>query len=95
MILDPEDGKLFFDLMWKLQFYVNQQRGFHTHISSRTEYANLPTEEKLKARDALWEDPELIAAYVQANPDTLPPDQLQIVQAWKGFIKDSFFTNKT
>lgn len=91
MTLAIEDGKLFFDLMWKLQFYVNGQRGFHPNISSRTEYANLPTEQKLKARQALWEDPSLIAAYVQANPDTLPPDQLQIVERWQGFVKSSFF----
>ena len=91
MTLDVDDGKLFFELMWKLQFFVNQQRGFHAHISSRTEYADLPTEKKLKARDALWEDPGLIAAYVQANPDTLPPDQLQIVEKWQGFVKNTFF----
>lgn len=91
MTLAPEDGKLFFELMWKLQFYVNQKRGFHTNVSSMPEYANLPTEKKLKARDALWENPELIESYVENNPDALPPDQLQIVQKWKGFIKDSFF----
>ena len=91
MTLEVQDGKLFFDLMWKLQFYVNQKRGFHPNISSRTEYANLPTEEKLSARNALWEDPGLIAAYVQDNPDALPPDQLQIVEKWQGFVKSSFF----
>ena len=91
MTLAIEDGKLFFDLMWKLQFYVNQQRGFHTNISSRTEYASLPTELKLKARNALWEDPSLIGGYVQANPDTLPPDQLQLVNKWRDFVKGSFF----
>ena len=91
MTLLPEDGKLFFELMWKLQFYVNQKRGFHKDISSMTEYANLPTEKKLKARAALWETPELIETYLQDNPDALAPDQLQIVQKWRGFIKGSFF----
>ncbi|HEX5809960.1 MAG TPA: hypothetical protein VFY25_14925 [Anaerolineales bacterium] len=91
MTLDAQDGRLFFDLMWKLQFFVNQKRGFHPNISSEAEYANLPTEDKLKARDALWEDPGLIAAYVQDNPDALPPDSLQIVERWQGFVKGSFF----
>lgn len=91
MTLDPTDGKLFFDLMWKLQYYVNQKRGFHKSISSEEEYANLPTEKKLKARDALWENPELIEAYVQDNPDALSSDQLAMVQKWKDFIKGSFF----
>lgn len=91
MTLDPDDGKLFFELMWKLQYYVNQKRGFHANISSLIEYANLPTEKKLKARDALWESPDLIESYVQENPDALPPEQLEIVRRWKGFIKGSFF----
>jgi hypothetical protein len=91
MTLLPEDGKLFFELMWKLQFYVNQKNGFHKNINSRDEYANLPTEKKLKARDTLWEHPELIEAYVQENPDVLPPEELEIVRKWKSFVKGSFF----
>lgn len=91
MTLLPEDGKLFFELMWKLQYYVNQKQGFYKNISSRDEYADLPTEKKLKARDALWEHPELIEAYVQENPDALPPEELEIVRKWKGFVKGSFF----
>jgi len=91
MTLLPEDGKLFFELMWQLQYYVNQKKGFHTSITSRAEYANLPTEKKLQARDALWDHPELIEAYVHENPDSLPSEELEIVQKWKGFIKGSFF----
>lgn len=91
MTLSPEDGKLFFELMWKLQYYVNQKKGVHKNITSRDEYAALPTEQKLKARDTLWAHPELIEAYAQENPDALPPEEVEIVQKWKGFIKGSFF----
>lgn len=91
MTLPPEEGKLFFDLMWKVQFYVNQTRGFHKNISSITEYTNLPTEKKLKARDELWKGPELIEAYTQENPDELPPEHLEIVRRWNRHIKGSFF----
>jgi hypothetical protein len=91
MTLDPEDGKLFFDLMWRVQYYLNQKRDMHKNISSVLEYTNLPTEKKLKVRDELWKTPELIEAYVQENPDALPPEQLDIVRKWKGFIKGSYF----
>jgi hypothetical protein len=91
MTLPPDDGKLFFELMWKLQYYVNQKRGFHKNISSLEEYASLPTEKKLKARDELWKNTELIDSYVQENPDSLPATELEIVRKWKDFIKDSFF----
>jgi len=91
MTLPTEDGKLFFELMWKLQYYVNQKHGFHKDIASRDEYADLPTAKKLKARDELWKNTEVIEAYVQENPDALPSDELTIVQKWMGFIKGSFF----
>lgn len=91
MILLPEDGKLFYELMWKLQYYVNQKNGFHKNISSFDEYANLPTEKKLKARDAVWEHPDLIDIYVRENPDMLSLAELEIVRKWKGFVKGSFF----
>lgn len=91
MILPPVDGKLFFELMWKLQYYVNQQRGLHKDISSLEEYASLTAEKKLKARDELWKDTKLIEAYVRKNPDALPTAELQIIHKWKDFIKGSFF----
>jgi hypothetical protein len=67
MTLDLADGKLFFELMWKLQYYVNQKRGFHKSISSAEEYTKLSTEKKLKAREALWENTELIEAFVHED----------------------------
>jgi len=91
MTLPPNDGRLFFELMWKLQYYVNQKRGFHKNISSMEEYANLPTKKKMKARDELWKTPELIDSYAQENPDALPAEELEIIRKWKSFIKSSFF----
>lgn len=91
MTLTPTDGKLFFELMWKLQYYVNRQRGIHKGVSSLEEYASLPTEKKLKARDELWKDATLIEAYVRDNRDALPAGELQIIHKWKNFIKGSFF----
>jgi hypothetical protein len=91
MTLLPEDGKLFYELMWKLQYYVNKKKGFHKNISSFDEYANLSTEKKLKARDAVWEHPDLIDVYVRENPEMLSLAELEIVRKWKVFVKGSFF----
>lgn len=90
MTLPPNEAKLFFELMWKLQYYVNQKHGFHKNISSLDEYANLDTKKKIKARDELWKTPELIEAYTQENPDTLPAEEFEIISKWKYFIKGSF-----
>lgn len=91
MILAPSDGKLFFELMWKLQYYINRKQGIHKNISSLKEYADLPTKEKMEARDELWKTPELMETYVQENPDSLPAEELEIIRKWRGFVKSSFF----
>lgn len=91
MTLQPSDGKLFFELMWKLQYYVNQKHGFHKDIRAFEEYASLDTKKKLKARDELWKDPDLILAYIRENPDRLPAEELQIIERWARFVKGSFF----
>jgi hypothetical protein len=91
MTLSAEDGKLFFELMWKLQYFVNQKRGVHKNIASLENYINLPTEDKLKTRDELWENNGLIEAYAQENPDALSRGELEIVRRWKDFVKGSFF----
>lgn len=91
MTLTLSDGKLYYELMLKLQQYVNQKRGFNMDMSSFEEFAKLPTEEKLKVRDELWNDPKLIDSYVEENPDALPSAELEIIGKWKDFVKGSFF----
>jgi hypothetical protein len=91
MILTPENADLFYELMWKLQYYVNRKYNIHKDVKSRDEYARLATEKKLQARDTLWEHPEVIDAYVQENPDALPPEQLEIIRRWKSSLKGTFY----
>jgi hypothetical protein len=91
MTLSSEHGKLFFELMWRLQYFVNRKRGFHKNIVSLEDYANIPTEKKLKVRDELWKNSSLIEEYAQENPDALPPEELEIVRKWKHPVKGSFF----
>ena len=70
--------------------YVNQQRGIFKDIPSPAEYAKLPTEKKLKVRDALWRSPDLIDAYLEANPEALSSEEVEIVRTWRRVIKDKF-----
>jgi hypothetical protein len=90
MTLQLSDGKLFFQLMWKLQYYVNLKKGFHKGVSTFEQYAELKTKAKLKARDEIWNNPDHIRAYVRENPDRLPPEELRIVENWTRFVKGKF-----
>ncbi len=91
MSLAPEDAKLFFELLWSLQYYINQKHGFHKNIHSRDEYSQLSTEKKLEVRKAMWEHPEWIEAYVRENPDELERDRLAIIEKWTRFVSGNFY----
>jgi hypothetical protein len=88
--LSTEDARLYFELMWDLQFYVNQQRQVLPDLDSVTAYVRLPSTEKMKVREVLWENPELIDSYVTANPNALSPAELEIVGRWKRFVAGTF-----
>lgn len=90
MNLSLSDGRQFFELMWKLHYYVNRKKGLHKDISTFEEYADLKAEDKLKTRDEIWNNPDHIRAYVRENPDQLSPEELQIVEKWTRFVRGKF-----
>jgi hypothetical protein len=91
MTLSIEEGRLFIKLMWGLQAYVNRQLALVKKASSAEQYGDLPTEKRLKVRNALWKHPHLIEEYLRENPDSLPAEDLEVVRRWSGFIQGSFF----
>jgi hypothetical protein len=94
MKLSPEDATLFYELMWPLQFYVHQQRQILPDVDSVEEYVFCSREEKLEVRNALYENPDLLDAFVAQNPAQLSADELQIVQSWKRFVSGQFYIER-
>lgn len=90
MKLSEQDAKLFFDLMWALQYFVNQKLGIHSNIKSLEEYVECSTEEKLEVRKALYSDVKLIDSFIQENPPNFSKENLSIVGRWKNFVEGDF-----
>ena len=90
MKLSLEDAHLFYKLMWGLQFHVNRRQAILPGIASAEAYADLPTKDRIQVRNALWENPELIDAYIAENPDGLPAQELSIVRKWKRAVSGTF-----
>ncbi len=63
MKVSDKDAKLFFDLMWMLQYFVNQKHKIHSNIKSLEEYVECSTEEKFKVRTALYSDINIIDSF--------------------------------
>lgn len=90
MRLSEHDAKLFFDLMWALQYFVNQKLKIHTNIKSLDGYAKCSSEEKFEVRKALYADKKLIDSFIQENPQNFSEEKLSIVSNWKNFIEGDF-----
>ncbi|MCP4427828.1 MAG: hypothetical protein GY803_25375 [Chloroflexi bacterium] len=94
MILPEQDAKLFFDLMWQLQFYVKERLDMLPQVKSLEEYSALDAQSRLEVRKALWDSPKFIADYVEANPDNLSTEHLAIVTGWQNFVQGKFFIER-
>ncbi len=90
MKLSEKDAKLFFGLMWGLQYFVNQQHKIHPNIKSLKGYAQCSTEDKLEVRTALYSDINIIDSFIQENPQKLSIESLDIISKWKHFVKGNF-----
>jgi hypothetical protein len=90
MKLSEKDATLFFDLMFPLQFYVNQKKRIIPDIASVEAYIELDLQEQAAVRDALWKEPTLIAEYIAENRDNLSPEDLNLVNSWQQRVHGRF-----
>jgi hypothetical protein len=88
--LPKEEADLFFKLMWGLQFYVSEQRCILPKVKSVEKYVSATTEERVRVRDALWENPALIDSYCEANPAGFTAPELEIIRGWRRFVAGTF-----
>jgi hypothetical protein len=94
MKLSVDDVKLFYELLWALQFYVDQRLKIVATARSAKECSDYSQEQKFAIREALFSHPELITAYVTENPDKLTQEKLDIVQEWQYFVADDFYIER-
>ena len=94
MKLPEQDTDLFFELMWALQYFVNQQLQVLPHVNTMDDYLNCPTEEKLQVRDALYDHIDLIDAFIKENPPHFSADKLDIIAKWKQLVADKFYLER-
>jgi hypothetical protein len=94
MKLSKQDADLFFELMWTLQYFINQKLRILSIIKTLEDYIACSTEEKLKVRQALYEQPELIDTFIDGNPRQFSEEKLEIVKAWKQFIAGDFYIER-
>jgi len=90
MKLSEQEADLFFELTWALQVFVNQRLQVLPDVKTLDDYIDLSMEEKMQVREVLYENIELIDAFVEENPRQFSQDKLDIVSKWKQFVEDKF-----
>lgn len=94
MVLSENDARLFYRLMWPLQFFVNQRLQLLPNCPTEEAYQKLTAEQKLKVREALYKNIELIDEFMKENPAGLNAEELKIVQSWRRFVAGEFFIER-
>jgi Domain of unknown function (DUF6398) len=92
MLLEPLDVELFFRLHQTLMFFVNQRlKVIPDKLATPEEFAALSPNVRLKVRDALNANLDLIESFVDENPSHLPEDELDIVRSWRHLVAGRFY----
>lgn len=94
MKLSLQEAKLYFDLMWSLQFFAKEKLKMLPEVQTVEEYAGCTAEEKLSVRAKLFEERELIDAFVAENPQKFADEHLLIAQSWKEAIVGDFYIER-
>lgn len=94
MVLSPAAAALFYKLMVGLQSYVCRELDLYPQVHSPEEYRQLDQPSKLVVRNELYNQPDLMAAFVQANPFTWSPADLAIVAQWQNFVAGDFYIER-
>lgn len=91
MTLSKDEVALFYQLIWKLQFYVNRQAQILPGIHSVEGYDSLDIIKKAKVRETLWKEPAWIDKYLDEDPDHLSIPEKDVVRLWWKRISGGFF----
>jgi len=92
MLLDPHELDLFFRLHRALMFFVNQRlEVIPDKVSSPEEFAILSPEVRLKVRDALLGNLDLIESFAAGKPHSFSEDELDIVRSWRHLVHGNFY----
>jgi Domain of unknown function (DUF6398) len=96
MRLDPHDLPLFYTLHKALMFFVNQRLDvIGKPLDSPDQVGKLPPEDRIKLRDALLANMDLIDAFACENPLKLPEEELEIVRSWKHLVAGQFYVYRS
>jgi len=95
MQLSPADAEQFFRVMLPLQFFAVEQTGIAPEIATLDEFIQSEPAVKVAARDALYQNPDLFEASIDAKSKSLSAEDLKLARSWQvGHVAGNFFVER-
>lgn len=95
MYLTENEVDLYFDLMWKLQWYVNKEHKIIYPVKTPADYEEVDMEDKAKVREYLFDNYQTVAkSFIEVNPFYLDSEEIAIIQQWEKHIKGDFLLER-
>lgn len=91
MNLPPADIDLFYKLHGSLLAFANRELKILPKGIAPEQVRQQPIQQVANLRDACYAKPAILDAYLAANPDRLPADELAIVASWQHRITGEFY----
>ncbi|MDR3636958.1 MAG: DUF6398 domain-containing protein [Isosphaeraceae bacterium] len=92
MLLPSHELEQFFKLHRAIMFFVNQRlEVIPDRITTPERFAALSPEVRVKVRDALSANLDLIQSFVDENPAHFSEDELDIVRSWRHLVTGRFY----
>ncbi len=94
MQLDKHENELFYRLRFGLLTFVNNKLSIRDRIDSIDDFKKVDMGKKIRIRDSLHKNIELIGHFLQDNPFDFGGDELQIISSWSHFVQGEFIILK-
>jgi hypothetical protein len=91
MLLGRDEAERFFKLHSSLMCFVNERLEIVPGVRNPAEFRSLSADSRLKTRNALLDNMNLIDMFVDLNPFELSGEELKIVLSWKHQVAGKFF----
>lgn len=90
MRLSAENVDLYYKLMNALLYFTNIKLSILENLQTPEDIRRIPLDEKVRLREALWKNADLIDAFTAENPFHFSDEEIEIVRGWKHFVQGRF-----
>lgn len=94
MNLLPNEAKLYFELMWTLQYHFKKEHKLLPDIKTLADYSACAMEQKLEIRNKLFDNAAYIDKFINRNPAGFSDAHLDVVAGWKHYRSGEFYLER-